>query len=487
DARWNAIPVSVRPYAWLDLSMPREFDYEKFLEGDVREALPTPVRRVDFEAERSLFYQALERAQKKNIPLLLQMNTGRFLEKYGLNTGTADEMAEYSDLFKHFPCIAGIHTAETASFLPISANVSSHIKNFTALARKYNRKFVWTAFMAKRICLWNNLMTDSTWVSFMKENSNTIIPIWKNVEPHDNMLNWADCVGLWLSGHSGGWGIKFDSWYYSNLLAVKSGARREQYYPSLGKNVMNMTLYACPPYLLKDGMILSALTGSSYFSTEAMGAYDYATDGPLRSVLDKTYQFIVANQLWRSKNEVLALCKVALESPVQSEVLAKGFSHSFTKQSNSPNIVWNQVFGIADNGLDFIPNEGKNFIVPVVPKQDNAKKLFPLILKPEKITTGNALSAALASNYPRRFVASDANVLVFDAGKYVYITDSRETNRTDLEFSLESSSSDDYNFLYLMPDATCLTNIKPTKELSSQAWKVKILLPVGCSILMIKK
>ena len=487
DARWAAIPLEVRPYAWLELNIPTEFEYEKKMDGDIRLILPSPIRREEFSKVNSLFLKALDRAQQLGIKVLLQLQTSQYIEEYGINTGSAEEIAYFTNLFEKYPCIYAIQSEETASYRPLNANAINHIKNFTALARKCKRKFVWTAFMGKKIFLWNNLMTDSTWAAFLKENNNTIIPMWKNVEPYDNMLNWSDCVGLWLSGYSAGWGIKFDSWYYSNLLAVKSGTRREKYYPSLGKNVMNMTLYACPPYLLKDGMILSVLTGSSYFSTEPNGAYDYATRGALRTVLDKTYEFIVANQLWRSKNEVLALCKVAVESPCQSEIRSKGFSHSYTKEPNSPNIVWNQVLGISDNGLNFIPNEGKNFIVPVVPKQDNAKKLFPIILKPEEIATGNALSEALASNYPRRFVASDANVLVFDVGKYIYITDSRETNRTDLEFSVESSGTYDYNFLYLMPDATCLTNINPTKELTAQGWKVKILLPAGCSILLIQK
>jgi hypothetical protein len=125
--------------------------------------------------------------------------------------------------------------------------------------------------------------------------------------------------------------------------------------------------------------------------------------------------------------------------------------------------------------------------VPVVPPQAGAKQLFPVPLKPEQINTGHALSSALASGYPRHFVASDSNVLVFDAGKYVYITDSRVINRTDLELSLESLVDYECKFLFLTQDATALKNIEPVKETNGKGWKIKILLPAGCSILLVTK
>jgi hypothetical protein len=490
DARWNAIPVSVRPYAVLAIRMPHEFNYEIKGDADKREVLKTPQRSPEFPKENSQFLKALDRAQERGIKILLQTQIALFVEEYGVNTGSPAETARFTDLFEKYPCIYGTQSEELACYRPLNANVQNHLKTFIPLARKYNRKFIWTALLSDKYFIWNKLLTDSEMASFMKTNYDTFLPMEKSVSVDDIMLNWADCVGMWLSGYSSAWSFKFDSFYYENyIIAEKGMAERDkhQYYPSLGKNVARFYRIACPSYLLKDSMILAALTGASCFANEPTPAFDYATQGPLRPTLDKTYEFIVENKLWRSKNEILSLCKVALESPVPSEIRAQGFSHSHTKKDNSPNIVWNQVFGIPDGGHNLLPKEGKNFIVPVVPHQGGTQQSFPVTLKPEQINTGHALSLALASGYPRHFVASDSNVLVFDAGKYVYITDSRVINRTDLEFSLESLVDYECKFLFLTQDATALKNIEPVKENIGKGWRIKILLPAGCSILLTKK
>jgi len=483
DARWAAIPEAVRPFAWLDLSMPIDKVYEIKRDGDRNEKLPVPVPVKDYPENKKRFYGALQRAQEHGIKILLSMKSGATLER-GYPVPEMEKINSIEGLLQHHTCIAGLLTDETASYILPGKDVTQYVRTFAALAKKYQRKFFWDAFMGHRVFLWNYLMTDGEWPAFMKENNDTMIPMWKSVEPDNNMLNWAGCVGLWLAGLSDGWGCKFDSWFYTNYIANKHHTRRETFYPAMGKNMMGTTLMSCPPYLLKDFVLLAALTGSRYFTTERNGVYDYAARGPLRPVLDKTYEFIVKNRLWRSKEEVRSLCKVAVETPAdQQGVMAQGYTHS---DVGNPNILWKQVLGIEDGGIDLIPKEGKNYIVPIIPPEGGSAKSFRCILTPRDVADSKRLSSALNENHPRRFVASDPNVLIFDAGDCVYVTDSRDENRTTLEFTLESQSEGKYQCLFLAPDATSFS-VEPATQITAQGWVKKILLPSGCSMLFLKK
>ena len=481
--RIAAIPASVRPYAWLAIYQPLQYDYYTTV-GGVDTPLTPPTVRPTYAAEQALFIAALEKAKASGVKVIIQLVTGKgnLLYTYGVNSGTTTEIAYYDNLLATYPCIAALETVETGSWQALNANTTNHIINFTNLCSKYNRKFVWTSFIGTPIDLWNNLMTDVTLSAFIQANSNTIIPVWKNVEPADNMLNWGDCVGLWLSGYTNAWGFKFDTWYYSNYIPMTNGTTRS-YYSTIGTGMDGIGLYGCPSYLVKDNMILSVLTGSNYFSTEPNGVYDYVSpQGPLRGVIDNVYQLIVANLLVRSKSDVMALCKVAVESPTQSAIGSKGFTHS-TTTATRPNILWKQVFAIPDSGLDIIPNDGKNFIVPVVPPTGSTAT-FTKLLTATSASSAAALSSTLTSYYPRRFIASDPNVLVFDAGKYIYITDSREDNRTLLQFTLQSTVAFNYNLILLTADGTVKTGVKPTQTASGAGWSINLLLPVGCSILL---
>jgi hypothetical protein len=188
----------------------------------------------------------------------------------GANTGSPEEIARFTNLFEKYSCIYGTQSEELACYLPFNTNVKNHLKTLIPLARKYNRKFIWTVLLSDKYFIWNKLLTDGEMAAFMKANYDTFLPMEKSVSVDDIMLNWADCVGMWLSGYSSAWSFKFDSFYYENyIIAEKGMAERDkhQYYPSLGKNVARFYRIACPSYLLKDSMILAALTGRVVLQT----------------------------------------------------------------------------------------------------------------------------------------------------------------------------------------------------------------------------
>ena len=79
--------------------------------------------------------------------------------------------------------------------------------------------------------------------------------------------------------------------------------------------------------------------------------------------------------------------------------------------------------------------------------------------------------------------ASDPNVLVFDAGDTIDVTDSREENRATLEFMLESKVERDYRCTILAQDATPC-EVEVATEKSPDGWRKKCILFAGCSALL---
>lgn len=337
-------------------------------------------------------------------------------------------------------------------------------------------------------------MADPQWLAFLCDNADVIVPTWKTVEPFDNMLNWADCVGLWLSDTVKIWGFQFDGWYWPNQYAVARGSWRAKFWPKIylgnsptqaSGSTFGPAIMSTPPCLVKDTMVLAALSGASFFATERLVAFcPFDGGGSLRSVREKTARLILQRRLHRTQDQVARLVKVAAINPATDlEVVGTGYVHSYAPQL-ARNQLWKSVFGIADGGLDIVPNEGRHFVVPVVPGTSDWPKSSPRprFITPAEVKDGS-FQAALEQNYPRRFIASDPNVLVFDAGDTLYVTDSREENRTTLEFTLESKVAQDYRCTILAQDATPCDVEVATEELPG-GWRKKFVLFAGCSALL---
>ena len=104
--------------------------------------------------------------------------------------------------------------------------------------------------------------------------------------------------------------------------------------------------------------------------------------------------------------------------------------------------------------------------------------------KPRSVRCSSAsIKATWGSLDTRRFKADNPNVLIFDAGQFVYVTDSREENRTTLEFTLESTTDQDYRCTYLAQDATPV-EVEPVTEEVPGGWRKKFVLFAGCSALL---
>jgi len=380
-------------------------------------------------------------------------------------------------------CVKGLLYTELGSH-QFTAVDQEHALRFTAIAKKHGRKAFWAAFMSRDLGLWNFLMSDPQWRSFLAEHRDTIVPTWKNVEPSDNMLNWTDCVGLWLSGTSADWGFMFDSCYWPQYIgALRNGQPGRRKYWSLlypeHSDWCGATTAACPPYLVKDSMILAALTGCRFFQFERFRPFE--PGGTLRPVRDKTAGLILDRKLWRTQDAVRKLVRLAVETPERHESLfARGFSHTYTNQG--PNVVWKAVFNIGDYGFDMIPNEGRHYVVPVVPPGATAGAGVEVVKAAEAARPGR-LEELLVKHYPRRFAASDPHVLVFDAGDVVYLTDSREDDRTTIEFTVESKTPDEYRFTLLTADCTP-TGVRPVIEQLPGGWRTKLVLFGGGSALL---
>jgi len=503
---WADVPDRLRSRSWLILYVaPKQiYSSQGPNTGTKQDIEPRP--DPDYAKKDAALERALEDADKEGIGIVLMVR------RWCKSAAAAPSYDRIDEACRRHACVKGLLYSELGSH-QFSAICQEHVQRFTAIAKKHGKKAFWAAFMSRDLALWNFLMSEpiatgsgkaglpppridaasggdsgpKTWLSFLKEYGDTLVPTWKNVEPSDNMLNWADCLGLWLSGTTTDWGFMFDSCYWPQYIgAERKGQRgRRKYwsevYPEHGEWFTAGTC-GCPSYLVKDTMILAALTGCRYFQFERFKPFE--PGGSLRPVRDKTAGLILDRRLTRTQEEVRSVVRVAVETPAKhADFLADGFSHTYTDLG--PNVVWKSVFHIDDFGFDVIPNEGRYYTVPVVPPQTPATDRLQVV-KAEEAARPGRLDEILAQRYPQRFVASDPHVLIFDAGDIVYLTDCREDDRTTLDFTLESKVPYDARCTFLNQDCTA-SPVRPATEDLPHGWRKRFVIFPGCSVLIEKQ
>jgi len=496
-AMWRDVPEKLKPHSWLIVYVAPEQIYTSVGPNTGSNPDITPRPDPDYPRKDAALEKALNYADAQGISIVLMVR------RYVKSLAGAPSYARVERACKEHPCIKAFLFTELGAFSFTEAD-TEHALRFTAIAKQHGEKVLWAMQQGSKLAFWNFLMTDPRWRSFLPDHRDTIVPTWKNVEPCDNMLNWADCVGLWLSGVSADWGFMFDSCFWSQYLGgVRRGfaGRRkiwESFYPKpvtmggssefdarVGQTPFmsggfHALTQSCPSYLVKDTMILAALTGCRYFQFERFKPFE--PGGTLRPVRDKMASLILERGLCRTADQVRERVEVAVETPAQQEDCFRlGLSHTFSGQK--PNVFWKQVFNIAEGGLDVVPNEASHHLVPVVPPGTRSRGLFKRVLTAEEAAQPEVLRAALAEHHSPRFAASDPNVLVFDAGNFVYITDSREDNRTTLEFTLESKVQQDYRCTILMQDGTPC-DVQVATETIPGGWRKPMFLVAGCSALL---
>ncbi|MFA6561353.1 MAG: hypothetical protein WCV00_05540 [Verrucomicrobiia bacterium] len=485
--RWRAVPDDLKPHTWLTLYVAPEWIYHvKSYSTDKTEPIP-PRRDPEYEKKHAALLASLDYCERERIPAMLMVR------RYAKLREAAPSFETVEGLLQRYSCVRALLFAELGGS-KFSDVDQEHLRGFVRLAKPQGRKVVWALYLHRGATLWNHLMADLQWLAFLRDNADVIVPTWKTVEPYDNMLNWADCVGLWLSGTVKSWGFQFDGWYWPNQYAVARGSHRAKFWPKIylgnsptqaSGSTFGPAIMSTPPCLVKDTMILAALSGASFFGTERLVAFSpFDGDGSLRSVREKTARLILQRRLHRTQDQVARLVKVAAINPATDpEVAAAGYEHSYVSPA-VPNRLWKTVFGIADGGLDIVPNEGRHFVVPVVPEKSGWPAAIPRprFITPVEVKDGS-FQTTLDQCYPHRFIASDPNVLVFDAGDTIYITDSREENRTTLEFTLESKAAQDYQCTILAQDGTPCDVEVATEKLPG-GWRKKFILFAGCSALL---
>jgi hypothetical protein len=476
--RWNAIPAALQPYAWLVLYVPWENITSRRNSGDVYTLIdpePDPL----YDKKLAAFLEGMDYAEKNNIPVLLMVRRSA----KGLLSAPNYELV--ARLLKDFSCVKGVYYNELAGSGLKDAD-EEHLTTFTAMAKENGKKAIWSMYFDKNFPAWNFFMADPKWQDFFHRNKDTLVPLWKNVEPFNNMLLWSDCVGMWLSGLVDNWGMEFDDWYWINYFCHSRGMHRSNLGPDYhGEDTFEMSEMSCPPYLLKDTMILAALTGAKYFKTEADPSfvpYDspYGSfGGSLRSTRLKLAELIASGDVRRSLPEVAENVRVAVETPTQCSDIAK-LGYQYTYPSEGPNILFKEALGIPDGSFCTLPKKAPFSFIPVFPHQEGNKSEIEVVQNPEMLAT------ALAAKTPCPISSDDPDVLIFDAGEMIYVTDNREEDRSNRIITLKDTSCGKYEFIWLAEDSTPLKVKAPSVSKSASGNEMRIPLFAGTSYLIRK-
>lgn len=476
--RWNAIPSVIRPYAWLVLYVPWENITSIRNSGDVY-TLITPEPDPLYGKKLAAFQTGMDYAEQHNIPILLMVRRSA----KGLLAAPNYELV--ARLLKDFSCVKGVYYNELAGSGLKEAD-EEHLTKFTAMAKTNGKKAIWSMYFDKNFPAWNFFMADSQWRNFFRQNKDTLVPLWKNVEPFNNMLLWADCVGMWLSGLVDNWGVEFDDWYWINYFCHSRGTHRSKFGPAYhGEDTFEMSGMSCPPYLLKDTMILAALTGAKYFKTEADPSfvpYDspYGSfGGSLRSAKLKVAELIVSQDVQCTLPEVTRNVKLAVETPSQYCDFAR-LGYQYTFPAEGPNILFKKALGISDGSFCTLPKKAPFSFIPIFPPQDSNKSEVEVVQNPEM------LSMVLATKIPCPISSDDSDVLIFDAGEMIYVTDNREEDRSNRIITMKDASRGEYEFIWLAEDSTFLKIKAPSVSKSASGNEMRVPLFAGTSYLMRK-
>lgn len=482
ELRWRAVPQTLREHAWLVLYVPWRLISVSRDAGDVyKEIAPEP---DPLYAEKlSAFRSGLDYAQDHGIPILLMVR------RWAKNRFSAPDYDLVESLLEDYTCVKGLYYNELGGSGLRDAD-AEHLKTFTAMAKAAGRKALWAIYCDKSFPAWSFLMADPVWRNFLAENKDVIVPLWKNVEPFNNMLLWSSCVGMWLSGLVGDWGFEFDDWHWINYFCHSRGMHRSEFAPAFhGEDSFEMCGMNCPPYLVKDTMILSAMTGAKYFQTEADPSfvpYDSpygSSGGSLRSVRQKVAELIATEGVRRSLAKVASNVRLAVETPAQPGDLARcGCQYTFTDEG--PNVLFKETLGIPAGDLGTLPRKAPFFLPPLIPPGKGARLGVRTLAASEMAGGPELLCRALSERSASPLTSDDPDVLVFDAGDVVYVTDGRAEGRTSRIVSLTDASCGEYEFISLSADSTPVKVKAPPVKRTSVGCEMRLPLFAGGSFLL---
>lgn len=483
EQRWKAVPASLRPYSWLQLYVPWENITNRRNAGDVYVELNPPEPDPFYPRKLAAFQSGLAYAEANRIPVILQVRRASKRSE----SRPSYEVVERA--LTDFKCVKALYYNELAGSGFSDAD-EEHLTTFTAMAKKTGKKAMWAIYFDKRFPAWNHMMGDPKWLDFFRRNKGTLVPFWKNVEPFNDMLLWADCVGMWLAGLVEEWGFEFDDWYWINYFCHTRKTHRSKFGPAFhADDTFEMSGMSCPQYLVKDTMILSALTGASYMQTEADPSFmPYDTPygsfgGSLRSVRLKVAEVIATEGLRRSRVDVANNVRAVVETAAQpSDILRLGYQYTYPEAG--PNHLFSAAFGVPDGSFCTLPKKAPYYMVPIMPvtwRREEFPGAVPQVIRESQLA---ATASILARETPSPISSDDPNVLVFDAGEFVYITDNREEDRTGRYINIRDALRDEYEFTYLAEDSTPVKVKAPPMRDGSAGRDFTLCLFAGGSFLL---
>lgn len=481
ERRWKAVPPNLRPYSCLELYVPWESITSRRTAGDEYITIE-PEPDIFYPQKLAAFQAGIDYAESNGISVILQVR------RWSKSSYSRPSYELIENLLKNFKCIKALYYNELGGG-GFEESDEEHLVTFTGMAKQFDRQALWSLYFDKSFPAWNALMSNSGWVDFFRRNRETLIPVWKNVEPINNLLLWADCVGMWLSELVADWGFEFDDWYWINYFCHSRGTHRKQFGPAFhGDDTFEMTAMSCPQYLVKDTMILSALTGARYILTEADPSFipynsPYGSfGGSLRSVRQKVSELIVVEKLWMDKKTVASNVRLAIETPLTySDVIRQGYQYT---DKEGPNCLFNTVFGVPDGDLCTTPRKAPYFLTPIIPsgKYHNSFSDMDIPVVPEYDLKN--IASILSGKKRSPIVTNDPHTLIFDAGNIIYITDNRAEGRLGHSITVWDYSNGEYEFTFLADDATPVKIKAPVVRKKAGKHEFQLCLFAGGSFLL---
>ena len=463
--RWTSIPEDLRKRSVLQFFLPNDFK------------------------KRPEFFAAMDLAKEYNIPLSLCYfyHSGRYAEQY---IDVLPPLADVEELIKNYPNIKMLHMPEIACW-NYSAADNKIFPPFLEMCARNNILFRPSLHLSHKHSILNTFVTNKKLCRLLKKYGRHYSPNLKTVNGNDLAQQWAESAGLWLTGITAAWGLEYDVYYWRNRTSRMRGKEREQFWINLHDgNMWQSSAFAReanPPWVLKDIMILSALTGCKYFSHEVWGGFGPGEE--LRKVFENTCRTIIRLDLVKRRNKMLKLTPLAVQTTKNSQDafrLGYRYGRGNNKLSNreSPNILWKEVFGMPSGSFRMIPVKGEHYLVPVVPP--GFRETFNNVLLPHEIAARRPLVDELRKIKRNRFTADDQRILVFDAGDNIYITQNNEDRRETIEFTLSARVNEDYSCKPISWTGKLYNKLDFVKRKTKRGWCRRILLYPGQSIVMTK-
>lgn len=347
------------------------------------------------------------------VPLVLQVRTwpGEWLPQ---SRQWTVPVGEWSDLALRHPSVVGAQVVELNCF-GFSTEERLYVRHLMQACAAQEKFLSWQE-ANDGTNIWLDVGLDREFFADLCRYGAYILPQWEMNIARSMYLCQASVWGMWLSQAVDHWGVEAQSWYWHTCGYTKLNTMDERF--DQGYRQGDRTAF--PNTMWGQMLLLGASAGATVYSIEPTRDVVWTKDPatPLaRTYLDVIEPFFTQLAVVGipGLQEVLAKVQVAYHADFSSEYDAQASDVDYFRarttdswrhgrqlhRGSGSGTWWKGSYGIGDE-RDMIPNTGRYYWLPVLPKftEPDQLRAYPTLITPNTFASESEVREFLDARYP---------------------------------------------------------------------------------------